>query len=255
MAVFRVTRNGWGQMAWTNYWASQGSRGGRGGGGGGGGGSAVVAPAPTTESHPKMEIVAEGGVAFVVPYAPRETTTEGFGPVWQTVTRGGRKPLLLEAGQGLPVMSFQLIIGYPDWNASIEDILSDLQELAESGSRMKVRLDGTTARFRWRMTKYSQQVLARQHGTNDATRAICDFEFTVVSDPATMSGPASGGAKGGKGGDKLKFYIVKKGDTLQSIAAMKRVYGDASKWRKLADANKIRDPKKLKVGTRLRIPR
>lgn len=51
-----------------------------------------------------------------------------------------------------------------------------------------------------------------------------------------------------------KTYIVKKGDTLQKIAAMKKFYGDASKWKKIADANGIRDPRNLKVGRPLRIP-
>lgn len=51
-----------------------------------------------------------------------------------------------------------------------------------------------------------------------------------------------------------KFYVVKKGDTLQKIAAREDVYGDARKWREIAQANKIRDPKKLKVGTKLKIP-
>ena len=45
---------------------------------------------------------------------------------------------------------------------------------------------------------------------------------------------------------------MKRGDTLSSIAA--KFYRDASKWRKIADANGIRDPKNLKIGQKLRIP-
>lgn len=61
-------------------------------------------------------------------------------------------------------------------------------------------------------------------------------------------------AKGGKGGGQ-KIYIVKAGDSLTKIAAKKKIYGDAKKWKKIADANNIRDPRKVKVGQRLRIPR
>jgi len=53
---------------------------------------------------------------------------------------------------------------------------------------------------------------------------------------------------------KPKIYIVKKGDTLSSIAAQKRVYGDANKWKRIADANHMRDRRSLYVGQRLIIP-
>jgi LysM repeat protein len=58
----------------------------------------------------------------------------------------------------------------------------------------------------------------------------------------------------GKKGARRKTYKVKPGDTLQKIAARKDVYGDSRKWKKIADANKIRDPKNLKVGSTLKIP-
>lgn len=53
---------------------------------------------------------------------------------------------------------------------------------------------------------------------------------------------------------KPKFYTVKKGDTLEKIAARRDVYGDANKWKKIADANNLRDPRSLRVGKKLRIP-
>lgn len=53
---------------------------------------------------------------------------------------------------------------------------------------------------------------------------------------------------------KPKIYIVKKGDTLSKIAAKKSVYGDASKWKWIADANHMRDRRSLYVGKRLIIP-
>jgi len=62
------------------------------------------------------------------------------------------------------------------------------------------------------------------------------------SKPAAAGSSASGG----------RTYVVKRGDTLSSIAA--KFYRDASKWRKIADANGIRDPKNLKIGQKLRIP-
>lgn len=49
-----------------------------------------------------------------------------------------------------------------------------------------------------------------------------------------------------------KSYRVRKGDTLNKIAS--RYYGNSGLWKKIATANKIRDPKSLKVGQKLRIP-
>lgn len=49
-----------------------------------------------------------------------------------------------------------------------------------------------------------------------------------------------------------KTYTVKSGDTLQKIAA--HFYKNASKWKQIATANNIRDPKKLKVNSTIRIP-
>lgn len=53
---------------------------------------------------------------------------------------------------------------------------------------------------------------------------------------------------------KITSYVIKEGDTLRKIAALPRVYGDAKQWKKIAKANNIRDPNKLKKGRRIKIP-
>ena len=57
------------------------------------------------------------------------------------------------------------------------------------------------------------------------------------------------------GGMRTSHYRVKKGDTLGKIA--KRFYGNEGQWRKISAANRslIRDPKRLKIGIVLEIPR
>jgi nucleoid-associated protein YgaU len=60
--------------------------------------------------------------------------------------------------------------------------------------------------------------------------------------------------KPGERARKPSFWTVKKGDTLMKIA--KKVYGDASKWKIIADANGFRDRRRpLVIGSRLKIPR
>ena len=56
-----------------------------------------------------------------------------------------------------------------------------------------------------------------------------------------------------KGKKFAGWWIVKKDDTLQYIA--KSVYGDARKWKFIARANGITNPKRLKPGQKLKIPR
>jgi len=53
--------------------------------------------------------------------------------------------------------------------------------------------------------------------------------------------------------DVEKSYLVRRGDTLTSIAAA--VFADPARWRELAVANGIRDPRGLRPGQRLLVPR
>ena len=47
-------------------------------------------------------------------------------------------------------------------------------------------------------------------------------------------------------------YVVEKGDTLAKIS--KKLYGTTKKWKGIAEANNIKNPKSLKVGMKLQIP-
>ena len=51
-------------------------------------------------------------------------------------------------------------------------------------------------------------------------------------------------------------YTVKSGDTLWSIAAQPTVYGNATKWRRLYEANHnlLKSPDQLRVGMTLKVP-
>ena len=51
-----------------------------------------------------------------------------------------------------------------------------------------------------------------------------------------------------------RIYVVQKGDTLSQIS--REVYGNASRWREIYEANRdrIEDPNLIRPGWRLRIP-
>lgn len=52
--------------------------------------------------------------------------------------------------------------------------------------------------------------------------------------------------------DHAKFRVVRRGDTLHSIAYEE--YDNAAEWRRIADFNNIDDPMALKPGTKLLVP-
>jgi hypothetical protein len=52
---------------------------------------------------------------------------------------------------------------------------------------------------------------------------------------------------------ELTTYVVKRGDTLASIAAA--VYGDPALWRTIAEANRQDDPRRQQIGVVLTIPK
>lgn len=52
--------------------------------------------------------------------------------------------------------------------------------------------------------------------------------------------------------DHAKTYVVRRGDTLASIAAAE--YGDPTLWRPIAQANRLANPRLLPPGTRLSLP-
>jgi hypothetical protein len=64
----------------------------------------------------------------------------------------------------------------------------------------------------------------------------------------------------GEAGDPaaaFETYVVQKGDSLWSIAARPDVYGKASGWRRIFEANRdlLKSPDRVKVGMTLKIPR
>ena len=75
-----------------------------------------------------------------------------------------------------------------------------------------------------------------------------------VSGGVTMGSGATAGASAGASAGAAKSYTVKSGDTLSKIA--KQMYGDASAWKKIHEANraKVPNPDLIHPGDVLTIP-
>lgn len=87
----------------------------------------------------------------------------------------------------------------------------------------------------------------RQQGT------ITLMEYVQDDVVQSLSAAGKQRAAAGKPGVRRKVYVVKKGDTLRKIAS-KQLH-NAKRWREIAKLNKIRDPKNIKVGQHLKLPR
>lgn len=79
---------------------------------------------------------------------------------------------------------------------------------------------------------------------------------TPPASPAGAASPATGASSGSESGSQPTSHVVQTGDTLYSIA--KRRLGDGTRWDEIYEANKAAigdDPRKLKVGMRLTLPK
>jgi nucleoid-associated protein YgaU len=91
-------------------------------------------------------------------------------------------------------------------------------------------------------------VLFRPNG--EPVRAFVDLELAQAED-AAPKGQAQNPTTRAIAG--LRARTVRDGDSLPSIAY--EAYGDATRWRVIAEANGIDDPMRLRRGSELTIPR
>lgn len=93
-----------------------------------------------------------------------------------------------------------------------------------------------------------QQKFTLFHADGTPLRAVVTVAFQQLQDTAELArqNPTSGGA----GGERV--WTVTDGDTLAAFAY--RAYGDSTRWRPIADANRLRDVRRLTPGARLTVP-
>jgi hypothetical protein len=82
--------------------------------------------------------------------------------------------------------------------------------------------------------------------TGEPLRATCSLALTEVSMPTKGQNPTSGALSA------RRVHRTVAGDSLALLAW--REYGDATRWRRIAEANDIDDPMRLHPGTELLIP-
>jgi nucleoid-associated protein YgaU len=106
---------------------------------------------------------------------------------------------------------------------------------------------GPTWSFSAVITKITQKfTLFLPNGT--PVRSVCDVTFQQIDDAEDLdpTNPTSGGVGG------TRLWTVQEGDTLAWMSY--RHYGDATQWRRIADANRLTQVRRLRPGMVLEIP-
>lgn len=215
--------------------------------------------------HPKLVIRGVTSKAYVtVPYAPSTGTKAGLSGSYTRQNRPGRSDLVIRQYEPTPTLALDLYFAHPDYMADVE---TDVQHLEAMGGRDEaVVLSGCSPTWAgpWYISDLSVESAELQPWTNKITRATYRMTLTAATDVHLPVGPTHGGVKPtttkppakkpppAKSKAKPKYYVVKRGDTLSGIAA--KVLHHANMWGRIASLNHIRDPRKLKVGQRLRMP-
>lgn len=205
---------------------------------------------PPPAKRPRLRT--EKGIEFEFPYAPRGSSLGGLADPVTVQARPGRKPLTLRDGDNIASLDLGIVLAKLDHQQPVEAYINQLRRIAESGQRVTVLGLSPQERGPWRVDDLTITGELRRQGDNAITRATATLSLVEASDANPKVGPVSGG-HGGKGGKRPKFYKVRKGDTLRKIA--NRFYGDPGVWRQIAKANGIKNPDKLKVGRKLKLPK
>lgn len=203
----------------------------------------------------KHAVLRCGDTRIVLPVTSPKVDHSALAANWQQVERPGEKPLLGVAGQQLHVARVDVLIARKDGSA-VEDILVNLLNMSrESTNVVTMHHYGYLEAGPWRMTDFTISSEMRLLGTNQITRARATLTLTeAVPEPGPRATKKKSQASKADDHNKSrpKTYTVKAGDTLSGIAA--RFYGDANDWHKIAKANNIRDPRKLRIGQVLKLP-
>lgn len=191
----------------------------------------------------------------------------GGGGGWEVIERPKRKSMTSWKGYGPYSLEISCMLDGFRTNLSVENDLEHLRQLmrspkaANAGRPTIVKVIGPIP-----MTQLQYVVSNIDYGgtirrSSDGARirqilSLTLLEFVPADVAIAKKSPAKATQEKKKTSasptKSTKIHTVKKGDTLWVIA--QQYLGSGAKWQQIANLNGIRDPKKLKIGTKLRIP-
>lgn len=180
--------------------------------------------------------------------------TGGFGG-WQTVPRPHRKSLTEWQGIDPLQVTFSMIFDGGHDRESVEAACLTLEQMAQpSGTSPPAQVTVTGAiphsDLVWIVSALAWDPAPEYSKGGYRTRqeaTVTLLEFVAADLVKSAAATARGQVQ-----TSSKTYVVKKGDTLVSIAAAQ--LGDFTRWTQIAALNGLRDPNRLTVGQKLRLP-
>jgi hypothetical protein len=209
---------------------------------------------PFPQGFQKAKLSVDGGAEIECGFNPQDYTISKTN-VWTykpTQTKDFPDP---EFGGGLPMtykLSLLLDASLQGPDKNIKDDANKLMgAMHGNGSAPKF------IEFSWGSIKLPKAApvsisirYAMFRPNGDPIRAFVDLELAQAK-PSTPAGQAQNPTTRAIAG--LRARTVRDGDSLQSMAF--EAYGDATRWRVIAEANGIDNPMKLRRGAELTIPR
>jgi hypothetical protein len=224
-------------------------------------------PPSYPDGFKKAELEIDGGETITVLFNPTEYSITKTN-TWNFKEVGGSSLPPPEFGGGSPrQISLNLLLD----NSVLEDSQSVLSITQKLFKMMEVG-DGQPAgssraappyvTFRWGAVDTFKAVCTSLTCTyqlfepnGDPIRADIKLDLKQAEPASTASANSAnlGTNPTTRSAGDAGVHLVKDGDSLPSIAY--RAYGDATRWRTIAEANDIDDPLRLRRGTPLTVPR
>ena len=192
---------------------------------------------------------------FTVTRTNKWTAKQGGGDVFPKINFGGNEPATLQLQ--LLFDTYEAGTDVRQHTNRVMDLMKPSQGPRGGGKRPEppyvMFCWGGYQSFVGVVTKVQQKfILFTPKGT--PVRAVLDVTLQQVEPDRSQGGQAPSGGQNpssqGETGHRVR--VVQQGDTIDLIAAQE--YGDPGRWRLLADANALDNPRLLKPGTALVVP-
>lgn len=192
------------------------------------------------------------GKRFLLPITDPKVEHYDLGSDWSETPVPVGFPILRRERRRLRKMRMSVYVKQHA-GRGIDDYLNVFRQMANDGGARLAIDYGAFEAGNWVLEDVSITTIKRTL-SNHISIAELDLVFVEQralaagsAAPASRAAPKSSGSGGGK-----KTYTVKRGDTLSSIAS--KQCGNANLWPKIAEANRIKDPRTIKPGQVLTIP-
>lgn len=200
-----------------------------------------------------------GGLSVACMFNPYEYTVSKSNSYKEQPKRSANAPAAEFFTAGSQSLKLKLVFDTYETGEDVSQQTNKLWKFMQTSEQSKSshkgdKIEPPQVAFEWGVFRFAAYITnMTQKFTlfkNDGTpvRASVDVQFTQYIDVEDYKNqnPSSGG------GPREQLWRVVVGDRLDTIAA--EVYGDATRWRRIAAHNNITNPLALRPGQTLRIP-